>query len=166
WPWEIALNVVGTRNYRFALDVTVPGQAAYRVDDRFKVPRTAENLGLFDSGNKIPVGLELPVRVDPRERGSVWINWEGFKASAGRKDALRAGVEASQHDAMRRELERKPKLLAKTRANNRSAAMAWAEAVRIGNISREEFERQVTLEVETGRMDPADAEAARRAVDA
>lgn len=40
-----------------------------------------------------------------------------------------------------------------------------AEAVLAGNVSREEFEEYVTLEVECGRMDPADAEAARAKLD-
>jgi len=41
----------------------------------------------------------------------------------------------------------------------------WVEAVRLGNMSREEFEETVTQEVETGRMDPADADAARAELD-
>ena len=47
----------------------------------------------------------------------------------------------------------------------RSATMAWAEAVQLGNLTRGEFEQQFTLEVDHGRMDPADAAAARANLD-
>ena len=46
-----------------------------------------------------------------------------------------------------------------------SAAMAWAEAVVLGDLTREQFEQQLTLEVDHGRMDPADAAAARATLD-
>jgi hypothetical protein len=35
----------------------------------------------------------------------------------------------------------------------------------MGSMSREEFEANVNQEIETGRMDPADAEAARSTLD-
>jgi len=163
WPWEIGLNHFGTRKYVFTLEVTLPGEAPYVVEDRFKVPRKAENLGLFDAGRKIPAGVELPVSVDPRRRDRVEIDWERWRSSPGRKEAMRAGRAAAANEAMRRELDKKPKLRDKLRADNRTAGLAWAEAVRMGNMSREDLERQLTLEVASGRMDPADAEAARRA---
>ncbi|MGI9019294.1 MAG: hypothetical protein ACR2G3_01115 [Solirubrobacterales bacterium] len=66
---------------------------------------------------------------------------------------------------MREQLERNPKMAEKLRAGNRQAVQAWAEAVRGGGMSREEFESTVELEVATGRMDPADAETARATLD-
>jgi hypothetical protein len=86
WPWEIPMNIIGSRKYDFALDVTVAG-ALHRVEG--------------------------------------------------------------------------PKLQAQMHANNKLAAMAWAEAVQLGNLTREQFDAQLTLEVADGRMDPADAAAAR-----
>jgi hypothetical protein len=74
---------------------------------------------------------------------------------------VRAGRAAADADAYRAQLEQNPKLRDKVRANNKNAALAWAEAVRLGSLTREQFEHQVTQEVEHGRMDPADADAAR-----
>lgn len=161
-PWE--LDLVGSRTYRFTLEVTLAGQEPYSVAERFKVPKRAESTGLLGSGSYLPVGLELPVRVDPAEPGAVAIDWDRFLASPGHKDAVRTAIDARRVGHMRDELERKPELAARLRAGNRSAAAAWVEAVRAGNMSREELERELTLEVVTGRMDPADAEAARRSL--
>ncbi len=123
----------------FTLQVTVPGAEPYLVAQRFKVPKKAENLGFSSIGNKIPAGVELPVRVDPRDAGRVEIEWELWMGSPGRKQAMRDG--------------------------RASAAMAWAEAVQLGDLTREQFEQQLTLEVDHGRMDPADAAAARATLD-
>ena len=88
--------------------------------------------------------VELPVRV-------------------GRKGRIgRATANAAQ---MRTQLDKNPKLRDRVRADNKGAALAWAEAVRVGNLSREEFERHLVMEVDHGRMDPADAEAARATLD-
>ncbi len=162
WPWEITLNVIGSRRYRLRLEVRLPGREPYEVEGPFKVPRRAENVSMFNIGRVLPQGLELPVRVDPGDEVAVQVDWDRFLASAGRKEAMREGTEAAQRRRMRTELERNPKLAAKARAGNRGAVRAWAQAVHRGQMSREEFERTVTQEVETGRMDPADAEAARR----
>ena len=114
--------MIGSRKYDFALEVTVADEL-YAVQGRFKVPKKAENLGFFSIGNKIPAGVELPVWVDPADRGRVEIDWK-------------------------------------------AASMAWAEAVELGNLTREQFETQVELELTHGRMDPADAAAARARLDA
>jgi hypothetical protein len=45
------------------------------------------------------------------------------------------------------------------------AVQGWVGAVRAGQLSRDDFERTVIGEVESGRMDPADAQAAREALD-
>jgi hypothetical protein len=58
-------------------------------------------------------------------------------------------------------LEANPELAQQLRANNATAVVAWARAVQAGKMSREEFDKTVDLEVKVGRMDPADAEAAR-----
>jgi hypothetical protein len=58
-----------------------------------------------------------------------------------------------------------PELQQQMWAQNKQAAAAWVVAVRMGNMSREEFEREIQLEVDNGRMDPADAEAARAELD-
>jgi hypothetical protein len=159
WPWEIALNRFGHNKYDFTLEVRLPGREPFEVSDRFKVPKKAENLGLLSAAHKIPAGIELPVRVD--RKGRIEIDWDAWMASPGRKDAMKAGRAAADAAAMRAHLEKNPKLQAQTRANNKSAALAWAEAVRLGNLTREQFEQQLAIEIDHGRLDPADAEAAR-----
>ena len=158
------LDLVGSTSYRFTLEVTVAGREPYPVAGRFKVPKRAESTGMLGRGGYLAVGLELPVRVDPADPGAVAIDWDRFLASPGRKEAVREAMDARRVGHMRADLERKPELAAQLRANNRAAATAWVEAVRAGNMSPEELERELTLEVETGRMDPADAEAARRSL--
>ena len=163
YPWDDVLDLVGSRTYRFTLEVTVAGREPYPVAGRFKVPKRAESTGLGSDGS-LAVGLELPVRVDPADRGAVAIDWDCFLADPGRKQAVRGAIDARRVGHMRDELERNPALAAKLRANNRAAAQSWVEAVRAGSMSREELERELRLEVETGRMDPADAEATRESL--
>ena len=165
WPWELGLNIIGTRRYWFRLEVRAPGSEPYEVHGEFKVPRKAENVNLFNAANHLGPGLELPVRVDPADSVSLEVDWDRFLASPGRKKAVRAADDAVRRQAVRDQLEGKPELAAKMQANNRIAVQAWAGAVRAGQMSREDFERTVTGEVESGRMDPADAEAARRSLD-
>jgi hypothetical protein len=165
WPWEISLNVIGSRRYDLTLEVTAPGAEPYLVSGRFKVPKKAENVGFFSAGNKIPAGVELPVRVHPGDRQKIEIEWERWRTSPGHKAAMRAGRAKTDAAYMRDHLTKHPKLQAKLRANNQIAAMAWVEAVRLGNLTREQFDQQLALEVEHGRMDPADADAARGTLD-
>lgn len=167
WWWEeLEPNVLGRRTYWLTLEIRLPGRDPYEVAGKFRVPKRAENINLLNIQNKLPEGLELPVRVDPADADRVAIDWDRFLSSPGRKEAMREGVESARRRQARAQLERNPKLHAKIRENNRQAVMAWAGAVRDGNMSREEFERTVDGEVEAGRMDAADAEAGRRALDA
>jgi ribosomal protein L1 len=62
-------------------------------------------------------------------------------------------------------LEANPDLAQQVRANNATAVVVWANAVKAGKMSREKFDKTVDLEVRVGRMDPADAEAARATLD-
>lgn len=161
------LNRFGSRTYRLTLEVRVPGRDSYEVEGEFKVPRKAENTGFIagEIGNPLRPGLELPVRVGTGDATSVEVDWDKFLASPGRKEAQRATNQSARNRALAQELQKKPELLEKMRTGNRSAVQGWAAAVRGGQLSREKFEESVTLEVETGRMDPADAEAARASLD-
>ena len=165
--FDLELNRFGTRKYRFVLEVRTPDRDPYEIEGRFKVPRKAENTGFLaaDVGNALRPGIELPVRVDPSGAASVEVDWKKFLAMPGRKEAQRAATQSARNVRVREQLEKSPKLAAKLRANNSQAVQMWADAVRGGNMTREEFEETVNLELETGRMDPADAEAARRTLD-
>jgi hypothetical protein len=161
------LNRFGTRTYRFVLEVRVPDWEPYEVKGTYKVPRKAENTGLLAGGVGKPLqaGLELPVRVEPSDSASVVIDWDKFLAAPGRKDAQRAATQSAKNRQLAKQLGANPKQQAKMWANNKMAVSSWVAAVKGGNLSRDEFEETVTLEVETGRMDPADAEAARKSLD-
>ena len=163
--FDIELNVLGTRAYLLTLEVRMSGREPYDVSGRFDVPRKAENLGFFDIANKLQPGIELPVRVDPSDPDNVAVDWERFVASPDRKRQVRAAKEAAQRVAVAKQIAKNPKMQAKMWANNRIAVQAWAGAVQAGQMSRDDFEKHVTSEVESGRMDPADAEAARRSLD-
>lgn len=157
------LNYFGYRTYEFTLAVSTPVHGEYEMHDAFKVPRRAENTGLL--ANKVQVGLkaglELPVHVDPRDRDGVEIDWPAFLADPDRKRDQDDAAQKAYNRKLKEQTEADPKLLATMRANNELAARTWAEAVRNGVMEREQFEQALDLEVECGRMDPADAEAAR-----
>ncbi len=148
-PLDHVLDHFGSEPYRLQLEVRVPGRDAYTVDGEWKVPN--RSLSFFGSAfgyDVLPEGVELPVRVDPEDPGSVDIDWAAYKATPGRKKELKQAQKARQ-----------------VKANHRAAAQAWAAAVRKGSITRESFERNVQLLVDEGRLDPADAEAARASLD-
>jgi hypothetical protein len=153
-------NILGSRKYFFALEVRLPGQQPYRVEGKFKVPKRAENTGLLQT-NALTAGIEVPVRVDPSKPDDVEIDWKAYRSKPGRVDDQRAAHQSDRNVAMQKELKKNPEVLAKLRAGNKLAVQGWVGAVQAGSLSREEFEAQVKVELETGRMDPADAEAAR-----
>lgn len=165
--FELELNYFGYRTYDLALAVSTPVHGEYRTEGAFKVPRRAENTGLLAA--KVQVGLKaglaLPVHVDPRDRDEVEIDWPAFLADPNRKRDQDDAAQKAYNRKLKEQTEADPKLLATMRANNELAAKTWAEAVRNGVMAREDFEQALDLEVECGRMDPADAEAARATLD-
>jgi len=163
WVWEDAIEAFGKAKYSLELEVTLPGRPPYRVAGRFKVPAKAERTGLTRAS--LSRGLELPVRVDPDDPERVEIDWDAFTASPDRKAALDGARSSRQAEVVKGQMAKKPKLQQQMWAQNKQAAAAWVVAVRMGNMNREEFEREIQLEVDNGRMDPADAEAARAELD-
>ena len=156
---DLAFDHFGSRRYRLLLEVRIPGHDPYMVEGEWKVRN--RSLGVFGGGGILAAGIEVPVRVDADDPGSVDIDWDAYKAMPGRKQAQKAAQEARAIAQGRAQLERNPKLAERTRAANRQTVHLWAGAVRDGGMSREEFETAVQLELDSGRMDPADAEAAR-----
>lgn len=164
WWWEDAYDAVAATRYALELEVTVPGREPYTVKGEFRAPAKAERTGLTRAS--LSRGLELPVRVDPADPDRVEVDWDRFAASPGRKEALGDARVSRQNEVIKKQLEAKPEQQAKLWAQNKGTAMAWAAAVKGGNMSREEFEQTVQQEVDSGRMDPADADAGRAALDA
>ena len=94
---DIGLNRYGRRRYEFALEVRVAGIEPYTVRDSFRVLRRVENTSIFSRANKLEVGLELPVAMNPGKPLDVRVDWEQFEALPGRKQAMEAaGLEARQ----------------------------------------------------------------------
>jgi hypothetical protein len=158
-------NRRGTRPYRFLLEVRVPDSEPCEVEGEFKVPKKAELTGLFSTASALNAGIELPVFVDPSDPRKVEIDWKAYMAKPGRKQEKDDARTSRQAELMRAELAKKPKLQQKMWAQNKMAAAGWVSGVKMGNLSREEFEQTIQAEVDNGRMDPADAEAARAELD-
>lgn len=165
-PLDLGFNVMGKRGYHLVLDVRLPGREPYEVAGRFKVPRKAENASLFNRAVALQAGIELPVRVAPGDPQAVEVDWQRFIDDPGRKQALVQGRQHRQDEQLRQQAAADPAQQAKLFSAGAQKAAAWAAAVRGGGMSREQFEETVAGEVRSGRMDPADAEAARRTLDA
>jgi hypothetical protein len=154
----------GKHRYDLTLEIQIPDSEPYEVSGRFKTPAKAGRTGLVSHRGLQP-GLELPVKVDPRDPQQIAIDWDAFLASPGRKAAVKEAVQGESANANKRMLEANPDLAQQIRANNATAVVVWANAVKTGEMSREKFDKTVDLEVKVGRMDPADAEAARASLD-
>lgn len=163
--YQAPLNVLGTRPYDLTLEVRLPGQEPYAVSGRFDVPRKSENVGFLGGPTALSPGIELPVRVDPRDPQSVAVDWDRFVADPGRKDAVRAADERDGRVRVAQHLAKNPKLQAKTQASGRQRVEHWAGAVRAGGMSRADYDKTVAGEVEAGRIHPDDAEAGRALLD-
>lgn len=163
WWWEDAYGSFAKQGYELELEVSVPGREPYTVRGRFKAPAKAERVGLTRAS--LSAGIELPVRVDRSDPERVEIDWDRFAADPARKDAIQDARLTRQNTQLRAQLEKDPEQQKKMWAMNKGTASVWAGAVKMGSMTREEFERDVALEVDSGRMDPADADAARALLD-
>jgi len=164
-PLDFGLNVLGSHGYRLVLEVRLPGREPYEVAGRFKVPRRAENASLVKRAVSLQAGIELPVRVEASDPQAVEVDWKRFIDDPGRRAQLEKRQQQRQQEVLHERLASNPKLQAKLQAGGKQQAPAWAAAVRGGAMSREQFEQTVEGEVRAGRMDPADAEAARASLD-
>jgi hypothetical protein len=154
----------GKHRYDLTLEIQISETDPYEVSGRFKTPAKAGRTGLVSHRGLQP-GLKLPVKVDPHDPQQIAIDWDAFLASPDRKAAVKEAVQGESANANKRMLEANPDLAQQVRANNATAVVVWANAVKAGKMSREKLDKTVDLEVRVGRMDPADAEAARATLD-
>jgi hypothetical protein len=154
----------GKHRYVFTLEIQVPETEPYEVSGEFKTPAKAGRTGVLSHRGLEP-GLQLPVTVDRADPQRIAIDWDAFLASPDRKAAVKEAVQGESANANKRMLEANPDLAQQLRANNATAVVGWANAVKAGKMSREDFDKTVNREVKVGRMDPADAEAARASLD-
>src|SRR4051812_19258681 len=80
---EIDVSDFGVGRHVFRLQVRLPGRDAYEVSGHFKVPpevqfgkKRSMVLRPFVKRHRIPVGLKLPVDVDPARSDDVAIDWD------------------------------------------------------------------------------------------
>jgi hypothetical protein len=164
---DIDISDFGVGRHAFRLQVRLPGQDAYEVSGRFKVPpevqfgrKRAMVLRPFVKRHRIPAGLKLPVDVDPARPEEVTIDWDAFIAAGGTDEMRRLGsaaaVAANDH------------VYAKQRAQMGDVTPtveAWAASVRAGGMTRKQFDESVARYVQLGFIEATAAEEIARSLD-
>jgi hypothetical protein len=158
----------GVGRHALRLEVRVPGQEPYEVEGQFKVPAEVQfgrKRGFLArplmKRSPVPVGITLPVLVDPAQPKDVTIDWDAFLAAGGR-DEMKRVQEAGAVERLHRQ---HPEQSAKQRQNATGSLEVWVAAVQAGTLKRKDFEQSVDTQVRLGFLDPADAEAARAKLD-
>ncbi|KAA1427404.1 hypothetical protein [Nocardioides antri] len=147
--------------YRFVLEVYRPGIAPYRLERRERIPAKVEG-SYFGSEHRVQKGAQVPLTVTGPEPEDVAIDWEAYLALPGRmRQTKRLEIE-NQWDAIGARFEQttKPATVAKIRGNSQMAVMSWAQAVRAGQLSRADFERNAEQLLRMGHLLAVDYERA------
>ena len=147
--------------YRFVLDVRRPDLAPYRIEQRVRIPSKVQSGGLQGEVH-VPSGAEVPLRVTGPGAEDVEIDWEGYLAMPGRKKAAEQLRAEAQWDRIGADFERttKPEQVRKIREGNRTAALAGADAVLAGQLTRAQFDQSMEQSVRMGHLLPEDLQAA------
>jgi len=154
---DMAVEKVAGVPYRFVLDVRRPGMARYQLEQRVRIPSKVQH-SWFEGEIHVPRGTEVPLIVTGPGPEEVEIDWEGYLALPGRKEqAERLRAEAGW-DRMGEEFERrtKPAQVQKIRADNRIAALTWADAVLAGQMSRAQFDQSTQQSLRMRHLLPED----------
>lgn len=151
-------ELLGGVVYEFTLSVTVPGHDSYEMPGvRSRVPSKAERISLLET-HPIPLTLEVPVVVASDDASRIAIDWKSFIALPDKVARLRAARERALQIAARRHAEamaaKDPALAPSAPQDN--PAMAWAEAVRAGTLSRAEFDQNTMRLLALGQLRNAD----------
>jgi hypothetical protein len=159
---DLAAEALTGIPYRFVLEVRHrPGMAPYRIELQARVPSKVQR-SLTQGEVHVPAGAEVPLRVTGPNPADIEIDWDGYLALPGRKqEAERLRAEA-QWDRIGAEFERKtkPAQVQKIRAANRMAALAWADAVLAGQMTRARFDQGTQQSLRMGHLLPEDLAAA------
>ena len=154
---DLALDAVTGIPYRFVLEVHRPGNAAYRIEQRDRIPSKVQRT--WTQGEQhVPAGAEVPLRVTGPGPEDVEIDWEGYLGMPGRKQHAERLRGEAQLDHIAAEFERtnKPAQVQKIRANTRMAALTSADMVLAGQLSREQFDQTLGESVRMGHLLPED----------
>jgi hypothetical protein len=162
---EFDVSDFGVGRHALRLEVRLPGQEPYEVEGRFKVPKEVQFgkrapflLRPLMKRSPIPVGITLPVSVDPAKPDDVTIDWDGFLATGGR-DELKRGNEAA---AVQRLRQQHPEGTARMREVATAELPTLIAGVRGGTIKRKDFDQSLETYVRNGYLEPEEADAARR----
>ena len=166
---EFDVSDFGVGRHKLRLEVRLPGQEPYEVEGRFKVPPKVQFgrkapmlLRPLMKRSPVPVGITLPVTVDPAKPDDLTIDWEGFLAEGG-KDEIKRGNEAAAVERLRQSY---PEQTAQMRENAKRQLPGLVAGVRGGTVKRKDFDQTLETYVRNGYLEPGDAEAARAALDA
>jgi hypothetical protein len=165
---EFDVSDYGVGRHTLRLEVRMPGQEPYEVEGTFKVPKEVQFgkrapflLRPLMKRSPIPVGITLPVTVDPASRDDVTIDWAGFLAKGGR-DEMKRGNEAAAAQRLRQQY---PEETARMRENAKRELPTLVAGVRGGAIKRKDFDQTLETYVRNGYLEPEEAEAARTELD-
>jgi hypothetical protein len=166
---EFDVSDYGVGRHTLRLEVRLPGQEPYEVEGRFKVPKEVQFgkrapflLRPLMKRSPIPVGIALPVSVDPAKPDDVTIDWGGF-LDAGGRDEMKSKHEAAGAEKLRQAY---PEQTAQMRENAKRELPAWVAAVKGGAMKRKVFDQQLDMYVRNGYVEPVEAAAARAELDA
>jgi hypothetical protein len=148
-------EIIGGVVYEFTLQVTVPGHDTYEMPGvRSRVPSKAEKISLFET-HPIPLTLEVPVAVASDDASKIAIDWKAFVALPDKVQRLKeARVRALQIATQRHAAKMAEKNPPSPGGQN--VAMAWAEAVRAGNLTRKQFDESTMRLLALGQLSNAD----------
>jgi hypothetical protein len=162
---EFDVSDFGVGRHALRLEVRLPGQEPYEVEGRFKVPKEVQFgkrapflLRPLMKRSPIPVGITLPVSVDPAKPDDVTIDWDGFLATGGR-DEMKRGNEAAGAQRLR---QQHPEGTARMREVAKAELPTLIAGVRGGTIKRKDFDQSLETYVRNGYLEPEEADAARR----
>jgi hypothetical protein len=165
---EADVSDFGMGHHTLRLEVRLPSSEPYEVEGRFKVPAEVQfgrKRGFVArplmKRTPVPVGITLPVWVDPASPDEVTIDWDGFLAAGGRDEMKRV----HESNAVERMHRSNPEQTAKQQSDAKVALEGWVAAVQAGSLKRKTFDQSVDTQVRLGFLDPADAEAARAKLD-
>ena len=154
---DLALDAVAGIPYRFVLEVHRPGAAAYRIEQRERIPAKVQRT--WTQGEQhVPAGTEVPLRVTGPGPDEVEIDWEGYLAMPGRKQR-RSGCGARRRWTTSPRSSSAPPSRRRCRRsarNTRMAALTSADMVRAGHLSREQFDQSMGESVRMGHLLPED----------
>ncbi len=165
---EIDVSDYGVGRHTLRLEVRLPGLEPYEVEGRFKVPpkvqfgrRAPLLLRPLMKRSPIPVGITLPVSVDPANPDDVTIDWDGFMASGG-KAKVKRGNEAAAVERMR---QRYPEETARMREVAKAQVPTLVAGVKGGTMKRKDAEQTLDSYLKHGYLEPEEADAARAELD-